>query len=611
ELEGNEPLTWSSSGLLASARDNKVLLLNARCEVVAVFEGHSDRVLSLCWAPAGDLLASGSEDTTVRLWDSARQQPCGVLCGHQDHLLTQTWLPDNPVYDPKFEAENLIEQKVAGVFALAWSPDGKLVASASGDKTIRVWDTITRREVAQKGGSWDSEIGALDWWPGPSLASGHADGSVRLWDALGDRRESALLKKHNKKVTVLAWSRGGRQLLASGSFDPEHSGSDNLVCLWDPKTSTSKITLQGHTDSISHISWSASSRFLATASRDRTIRLWDVTDAGLASHADVPEGHIRDVSAVAWSPDGKVLASLGSDCIRIWDPHTGQLEHALKPDGGWFRAMAWSPDSRVLTAARDTGEIISWKTTNWRPRDSWVVGGPFNNSVEWSRGGETLAVGRIDGEIQLWREHKGEHECVARLAGHRMHVDRLAWSPYERYLASSSWDGTVRLWDVTLKRQFGLPLEQNAGKTCELAWSADGRLLASSGAGHNVRVWEQAELKCIFSVPMGPATALAWSSDNRFLALGADGIVWLWDTSSSRFVGSVRCLSRVKALQFSQDGSLLMVADDGSATSNRVIPYMFELCNFERGVDGSQTVNRRVLQQPFWRRIKSGGWLKR
>ncbi len=244
--------------------------------------GHSAEIFRIAWSPDGRVLASGSADNTIHLWDGQMGQALRTLEGH-----------------------------TAPVLGVAWSPDGVVLASGSDDKTIRLWDRQTGQTLRTLEGH-SEQVKCVAWSPdGRVLASGSDDNTIRLWDV---RTGQALgtLEGHTESVPYVAWSPNGR-VLASGSFD-------DTIRLWDGQTGQALRTLEGHTQLVQSLSFSWDGRLLASKSSDNTVRIWRTDRWEEVAKLKEPASETWP-PGLAFHPSAPVLATLGEKdtVIRIWD----------------------------------------------------------------------------------------------------------------------------------------------------------------------------------------------------------------------------------------------------------------------------------------------------
>ncbi len=293
---------------------------------------------------------------------------------------------------PPFGTSTVLTGHIGTVWAVAWSPNGRVLASGSTDRNIGLWDAVTGTTIAVLAGH-TAPVRSVAWSPdGRTLASASDDGTVRLWDP-ETGQTTAILQEHVGYVRAVAWSPDGRTLASAAG--------DKTVRLWDPVTGQPRAILQGHTDYVQAVAWSPDGRTLASASDDRTVRLWDpATEQPVA----VLQGHTDYVQAVAWSPDGRTLASASNDqTVRLWDPITGQVITKLTGHTNHVRAVAWSPDGRTLASASYDKNVGLWNPASGQIIAVLSEHTDWMNAVVWSPDGQALATASHDKMIRLWR----------------------------------------------------------------------------------------------------------------------------------------------------------------------------------------------------------------
>jgi len=233
--------------------------------------------------------------------------------------------------------------------SVAWSPDGKLLAMGSYDKTAKVWDAGTGKEVLTLSGHFDP-VCSVAWSPdGKLLATGSYDKTAKVWDA-GTGKEVLTLSGHSAGVDSVAWSLDG-ECLATGSWD-------NTAKVWDAKKGKVLLTLRGHSESIASVAWSPDGRRLATGCRDRTVKVWDAETGKTLWTLSGPES---EVTSVAWSPDGKRLATgSGDHTVMVWDAASGMGLLTLRGHSESIASVAWSPDGRRLATGSGDQTAKVW-----------------------------------------------------------------------------------------------------------------------------------------------------------------------------------------------------------------------------------------------------------
>ncbi|WP_159770854.1 NACHT and WD repeat domain-containing protein [Streptomyces sp. HM190] len=465
------------------------------------------------------------------------------------------------------------------VSSAVFSPDGRTLASAGDDGEIRLWDVRDPRAPRPSGTpltGHDGTVYLVAFSPdGRTLASVGEDRTVRLWDVSDPSRPKALgapLTGHDAPVRSVAFSPDGRTLAAGGD--------DRTVRLWnvaDPRRPAALgAPLSGHTGTVHSVAFSPDGRTVASGSADNTVRLWNVTDPRRPAALGAPlSGHTGPVWSVAYSPDGGMLAVASADSTAsLWnvrDPaYPSQVGEPLAGASGEMYALGFSPDGRTLATGSGDGKVRLWSIPT---ADMIGRNGVFRPD------GRVLATAGRDGRIRLWDVHRpGRPVALSRPflvkdGGNRS----LAFSPDGRTLAIVTGNRAVHLWDVgdpARPAPHAEPLVLRTRYTDALAYSPDGRTLATPYDDHTVQLWDVSDPAR--AVPLGEPLsghkgyilALVFSPDGRTLVSGsADGTARLWDVKDPRRpapLGAPLTDHRgpVNDLAYSPDGATLASGSD-------------------------------------------------
>jgi WD40 repeat protein len=431
------------------------------------------------------------------------------------------------------------------VFSAVFSPDGRWIASGSGDGKLRVWDAATGHRLPAFQ-AHEQPIHCVAFSPdGQRLATASLDGTAKVWsfDPQGApdkqiQHDLSLAQRGKGMVLSVAFSPDGQHLASAGD--------DKTVRVWELAAGRQILSLSGHTGRIWCVAYSPDGQCLASASADTTVKIWD---ASTGREKLTFTGHSGQVLCVAFSSDGRLLASstrqinTQDDCeFKVWDAQTGH-EVLTQPENiGAIKAVTFSPhlDSHPrLASCGFDGKVKLWDLATGQEALRLGEGGGVQ-SVAFSRDGNRLVSASIDGYVRIWDAtplEGGARQEVATLLGHDGGVHGVVFSPDGRHLVSAGADDTVRLWDFRralrgeadpLIRTWPVP---NTERYCayNVAFSPNGKLLTAGGEdgpqGGWLKVWDTTTWKEVrpFFNGCGP---VAFSPDGRYFvaAVGQVGM---------------------------------------------------------------------------------------
>lgn len=577
--------------------------------------GHQGDVYCVDFSPAGELIATGGQDGTVRLWAIESGKPLAVLAGHTSDVNSVAFSPNGAwlasasddgtvrLWNPAVRAAPAHRWQLAGsVFGLAFSPDGRRLAW--GDREGRI--TMADVDAPDHTVAWlahDSAVESLAYSPdGSTLASAGGDGRLCMWN-LADREMVWEARHEYGMVVSVDFSPDGRSLVSGGQ--------DRAVRLWDAATCQPTGELIGHREQVQSVAFSPDGRNVISGGKDRTARLWQVTNSTTTAKL---RGHVGRVWQVAYSPDGRHIATTGSDgALKLWSP--AESFPARYELDTIVRGVAFSTASQVLLACTPQSASVvgdnrqdanvSMLSTNgsgvvsctaspaWGERfavcyESGIVelrsraepeqilarcrhAAPVIHLAS-DRDTRWIALADDHRQIFLWTPASGE--AVRAFASVPFDVAALAVSPDAQQILIAGRDGSLAAWDA----QTGECTAQLTGHTAGIntcVFDSSGELLVTASDDRTWRAWDVKSWQPLatFQGSFARITSLAISPCDTTLATGdVDGNILLWDLTTHQQLfalhsggGSAHCL------QFSPDGRCLVASVWQGSTSQLVV----------------------------------------
>jgi WD40 repeat protein len=509
-------------------------------------EGHNESVLAAHFSPDGSLLVTASEDYKVRLWEVASGTLLRTIGGRIE-----------PVVIPGVDTDTDQAR------AVAFHPDGAVVASGGEDNLVHLWDVGAGTEIQTLAAHTDT-VRSIAFSPtGDRIATGSEDSSVRLWDGItGEPLRK--LTGYTATVTSVAFSPDGNRLVAAG--DP------HTVLVWNLQNSGEVQALVGHTDTVRSALFSPNGQTILTASDDGTARLWN-SQTGQELLRPF-RGHTREVTAASFSPDGQRMATAGRDgLVILWELAGGRQLLEFQAHTGGVDAVSFSRDGLVLlTAGRDHSAKL-WDAATGRELRRLTGHGGIVFVALFSPDGQTVATTSADGSARLWDVNPRMKQRV--FTGHNGLVRYAAFSPDDRWVVSAGEDRQPRLWDVATGRS----LRRFIGHE-EAVWSAefspDGDTLLTASPDGDIRFWNPLTGRSLMTVTVNPDAdeehrSVTFAGFNPrgtlFVTAGSDYLLRLWDAETVTVTKVLSGHSQpVLAAAFSPDGRLLASSSaDGSA----------------------------------------------
>jgi WD40 repeat protein len=457
-------------------------------------KGHKGDIYSVAYSPDGKRIVTGSTDKTAKVWDVQTGQELMTLRGHS----------------------NLVN-------AVAFSPDDRRLITASFDNTARIWDSATGMELRILKGQDKHGLYCVAWSPdGKQIATGecidyllapHALCHCAIWDAQTGKKLRTI-KEQAQGFHALSFSPDGKRLavINEDSMPPQ---------IWDAQTGRKLLTIKGKPNTSLAVAFSPDGKRLIVGSYDNTAAIYD---AQSGQRLLTLTGHTGRVWSVAFSPDGKRVATCSMDkTAKIWDAHSGKELINLKGHTSDLLAVAFSPDGKqIVTGSADHTAKI-WDAVRQHEYTTLDEHTPYWLRIACSPDGKQIATCGVDNRATVWSMQSGTKLFTL---NHGTGVIAVAYSPDSRRIVTGSNQNTAKVWDAQTGKPL-LTLKGHPGVVIATAFSPDGKRILTADLQNAVRIWDAQTGKELFALPGDPGNPIyyiasaAYSPDGKYIAYGA------------------------------------------------------------------------------------------
>ncbi|MDJ0737617.1 MAG: caspase family protein [Nostocaceae cyanobacterium] len=561
-------IAFSPDGkMIASASDdNTVKVWGVDGKLVNTFKGHKDRVTSIAFSGNGKFIASGSADKTVKIYNFDGKL-IKTFSGHGDIVKSISFSPNSQVIASTSSDKTIkiwdINQGLVQSWnadnrwanSVSFSPDGQLIVSGGEDNLVKIWN-VKNGELIQSIAGHKERITSVKFSPdGHLIAAGSGDKRVSLYNfnhKSKRAKKELTLTESKEQINSVSFSRDGKFIAAAVE--------DGTINVWSLDGSL-LTTVKGHGAAVNDVSFKYNDgKFLASAGDDKIVRLWQIDSIITPEH--------NTVYSVVFSPNGKVFASAGWDGkVKIWERNQSgnisQFQEFVAHDN-IIDAISFSNDGKFIATASSDNRIKIWDAKNYNFIQEFSGNQDRITSISFSPDGKFIASGGANKTVKIWRLNDGQ--LLRTIFGHTDVVTSVSFSPNGKFIASGSTDNIAKVWrlDGTLIHS----LQGHGLAISQVKFSPNGKILATASWDNSIKLWNVTDGTVIntFTGHTDGVTGLSFTANGGILASGsADSTIKLWNTSKGTLLKTLLGHpGKINSISFNLDDKLLLTGGESA-----------------------------------------------
>ena len=445
---------------------------------------------------------------------------------------------------------SILQGHTGWVTSVAYRPDGKEIVSASNDKTLIIWNAQTGAKLRTLRGH-DHEVQSAAYNPdGKTIVSASVDSTLRIWNA---RNGAPLctLSGHDSAVTHAVYSPNGQRIVSASA--------DKTLRIWDAHNGEPLHTLEGHDGWVTSADYSPDGTQIVSASYDDTLRIWDAHSGRLNG---ILKGHDDKITSVAYSPDGRSIASISWDnTLRVWDANTNTTKYNFLNENHLFASVAYSPDGRYIVSTSVDRDICIWDVDAGKLILTLSGRGDLVTKASYSPNGKAILSTSSLGSGHIWDARTGSVLHTFKEA--KRWITSAAYSPDGKRIVSVPWNKAPSILDAFSGESL-LSFQSNIARSMDAAYSPDGQHVVLALEDKTLRIWDASKGMLLLTLEGHNdwVNSVAYSPDGQQIASASwDKTLRIWDANNGALLLSLSLHhDSAKSVAYSPDGQSFVSA---------------------------------------------------